>query len=164
MRLVPIARGAAAHPLGVESAMARGLGRPRRDPALGALGGLAEQRRQALQRVLPVELLGAEAPGVEHQHTLLGHPAAGQTNQPALNGSCRFDGTYPQCMGGEIVFSGPNFNAQVHVKVTNSGGDQVDDGDYTTNGGVLTFVENLSFADTYTIKVDGQTLLVVTTS
>jgi len=86
-----------------------------------------------------------------------------QTNQPSLSGSCRFDGDYPQCMGGEIVFTGANFNAQVHVKVTNSSGDKVDDGDYTTNGGVLTFVENLSFADTYTIKIDGQTFLTVTT-
>jgi hypothetical protein len=82
----------------------------------------------------------------------------------SLTGKCPSDGTYPNCVGGEIIFTGSAFNAQVHVTVTNSAGKVIDDGDYTTNAGVLTFTENLSFADTYTIAVDSKAILTVTTS
>ena len=84
--------------------------------------------------------------------------------QLSLTGSCPNDGTYPNCIGGEVRFTGSNFPAQVHVKVTNSSGEVIDNADYTTDGGVLTFTENLSFADTYTISVDGKVVLTVTTS
>ena len=86
-----------------------------------------------------------------------------ESQQPSISGGCKSTGSYPQCDGGEVVFTGSNFPAQVHVKVTNSAGDVIDYGDYSTNNGVLRFVENLSFADTYTIAVNGQTLLTVTT-
>jgi hypothetical protein len=86
-----------------------------------------------------------------------------QEPQPTLAGACKSGGAYPQCDGGEIVFTGTNFSGQVHVKVTNSNGDKIDDGDYNTTDGILRFVENLSFADTYTIAVNGKSMLTVCT-
>jgi hypothetical protein len=62
-----------------------------------------------------------------------------------------------------VVFTGSGYAGQVHVTVTNSSGRVIDDGDYTTNAGILSFTENLSFADTYTISVDSHTVLTVTT-
>jgi len=94
---------------------------------------------------------------------LLSLALPGQTGQPSLTGSCRNGGTYPSCDGGEIVFSGSPYAGQVHVQVTNSSGAMIDDGYYTTAGGVLKFVENLSFADTYTIAINDQAVLSVTT-
>lgn len=88
----------------------------------------------------------------------------GLSGQSTLTGSCKNGGTYPSCVGGEVVFTGSNAHGQVHVTVTNSAGKVIDDGDYKTNAGVLTFTENLSFADTYTISVDDVTLLTVTTN
>jgi len=87
----------------------------------------------------------------------------GLFGQSGVTGSCRNGGTYPSCVGGEVVFRGSGYPAQVHVTVTNSSGMVIDDGDYTTNGGVLSFTENLSFADTYTISVNHQIVLTVTT-
>ena len=87
----------------------------------------------------------------------------GLFGQSGLTGSCRNGGTYPSCVGGEVVFRGSGYPAQVHVTVTNSAGMAIDDGDYTTNNGALSFTENLSFADTYTISVNRQILLAVTT-
>jgi hypothetical protein len=87
----------------------------------------------------------------------------GLFGQSGITGSCRLGGTYPSCDGGEVVFTGSGYAAQVHVSVTNSSGKVIDDGDYTTSGGVLSFTENLSFADTYTIAVNSQTVLTVTT-
>jgi hypothetical protein len=84
----------------------------------------------------------------------------GQAN---LAGSCQAGGEYPNCLGGEIVFTGVNYPATVHVTVTNSSGEVIDDGTYTTDGGVLRFVENLSFSDTYRISLNGQIVLTVTT-
>jgi hypothetical protein len=89
--------------------------------------------------------------------------AAAVYADPVLTGSCQNGGTYPSCVGGEILFTGSSFPAQVHVKVINSSGDVIDDADYTTAGGVLKFVENLSFADTYTVLVNNQTVLTVST-
>jgi hypothetical protein len=83
--------------------------------------------------------------------------------QSTLTGSCPHDGVYPNCIGGEVRFIGENYPAQVHVTVTNSAGNTIDDGDYTTNGGTLSFTENLSFADTYTISVNGKVVLTITT-
>jgi hypothetical protein len=83
--------------------------------------------------------------------------------QSGLTGSCRSSGAYPSCEGGEIVFSGSNYTAQVHITVKNSSGQVIDDGDYTTYGGILSFTENLSFADTYTISVNRSVVLTVTT-
>ena len=87
----------------------------------------------------------------------------GLFGQSGLTGSCRNGGTYPSCVGGEVVFRGSGYPAQVHVTVTNSSGMVIDDGDYTTNGGSLSFTENLSFADTYTISLKHQFVLTVTT-
>jgi hypothetical protein len=87
----------------------------------------------------------------------------GLFGQSGLTGSCRNGGTYPSCVGGEVVFRGSGYPAQVHVTVTNSSGMVIDDGDYTTNGGSLSFTENLSFADTYTISLNHQFALTVTT-
>ncbi len=90
----------------------------------------------------------------------LGLPAA-----TSLTGACRNGGAYPNgCVGGEVVFTGPNYPDQVRVKVTNSTGDVIDDGDYTTKSGVLTFTENLSFADTYSVSINGQIVLTVNTA
>jgi hypothetical protein len=88
----------------------------------------------------------------------------GQSGPSGLTGRCKNDGTYPSCVGGEIVFTGSNYPAQVHIKVTNSSSDEIDDGDYTTNNGILSFTENLSFADTYTISLDHVVVLTVTTN
>ncbi len=87
----------------------------------------------------------------------------GLFGQSGLTGSCRNGGTYPSCVGGEVVFRGSGYPAQVHVTVTNGSGMAIDDGDYTTSGGALSFTENLSFADTYTISLNHQFVLTVTT-
>src|SRR5215469_11292020 len=75
--------------------------------------------------------------------------------QSGLTLTCPHGGSVPACVGGEIEFTGSNYGAQVHVTVTNSSGKSIDDGDYMTDNGVLTFTENLSFADTYTITLNG---------
>src|SRR5215467_11900363 len=84
--------------------------------------------------------------------------------QSALTGSCQNGGTYPNCSGGEIVFSASGYSGQPRVLVTNSSGEVIDNGQYTTSNGVLRFVENLSFADTYTISINGVAVLTVTTN
>lgn len=84
--------------------------------------------------------------------------------QSGLTGSCQNGGTYPSCVGGEVAFTGSGYSSQVRVKVVNSLDDIIDDGVYTTNNGILRFVENLSFAETYTITVNGQPVLTVTTN
>ena len=83
--------------------------------------------------------------------------------QSGITGSCRNGGTYPNCVGGEVVFTGSNYGVLVHVLVTNGSGSVIDDGNYTTTGGNLSFTENLSFADTYTISLNDQAVLTVTT-
>ena len=88
----------------------------------------------------------------------------GVFGQSSITGACRNGGTYPNCIGGEIVFTGGSYPEQAHVKVTNSAGQVIDDGDYTTKDGVLTFTENLSFADTYAIAVNDKVVLMVTTT
>jgi len=78
-----------------------------------------------------------------------------------ITGACKNGGDYPHCVGGEIVFSGTGYAAQVHITVTNSSGQAIDDGDYKTKSGSLSFTENLSFADTYTVSLDSKSALVV---
>lgn len=90
--------------------------------------------------------------------------SVGLFGQSGITGSCRNGGTYPACDGGEIIFAGSNYLAQVHITVTNSSGQIIDDGDYVTSGGVLSFTENLSFADTYTIFVDQKAVLTLKTT
>ena len=84
--------------------------------------------------------------------------------QSGLTGSCQNGGTYPNCVGGEVIFTGSGFSGQVHVKVTNAAGEVIDEADYTTSGGVLKVLENLSFADTYTVFLNGQAVLTITTT
>ncbi|PWU11749.1 MAG: hypothetical protein C5B51_02010 [Terriglobia bacterium] len=84
--------------------------------------------------------------------------------QSGIAGACRNGGSYPNCIGGEVVFTGSNYPVIVHITVTNSSGNAIDDGDYRTADGILTFTENLSFADTYTISISGHPVLTVTTS
>jgi len=102
------------------------------------------------------------------RHTKLGVLSAalslGLFGQSRITGSCQNGGSYPACIGGEITFNGTGYPAQVHVTVKNSGGKVIDDGDYATNAGALSFTENLSFADTYTISIDDQVVLTVTTT
>ena len=88
----------------------------------------------------------------------------GLFGQSVVTGNCRNGGEYPRCIGGEVVFTGSNYPAQVHVTVTNSSGKVIDEADYTTTGGSLSFTENLSFADTYTISVNNRVVLTVTTT
>jgi hypothetical protein len=83
--------------------------------------------------------------------------------QTPIAGSCAHGGSYPSCVGGEIVFTSSGYPGQVHVKVTRSSGDAIDDADYTTYLGTLTFTENLSFPDTYSIAVNGTVLLTIVT-
>ena len=83
--------------------------------------------------------------------------------QTPISGSCAHGGAYPSCTGGEIVFTSAGYPAQVHVTVTKSSGDAIDDADYTTYLGTLTFTENLSFPDTYSIAVNGKVLLTIAT-
>jgi hypothetical protein len=88
----------------------------------------------------------------------------GQTSPSPVTGSCQNGGTFPDCVGGDIVFTSTKYSGQVHVKVTNSTGEVIDDGYYTTTGeGLLSFFENLSVADTYTIAINDQVVLTVTT-
>lgn len=82
---------------------------------------------------------------------------------PALSGSCQTTGTYPSCQGGEVSFSGSGYSGQASVRVINGDGKVIDSGTYQTNGGILTFVENLSVADTYTVSVNGVVMLTVST-
>ena len=84
--------------------------------------------------------------------------------QSGITGTCRNGGAYPACVGGEVVFTGTGYPAQVHVTVTNSANTKIDDGDYTTTDGILSFAENLSFADTYTISVNNHVVLTITTT
>ena len=72
-----------------------------------------------------------------------------------LTGTCQHGGNpyYPQCISGEVSFTGTNFPGDVRVRVTNSSGTSIDDGMYTVTAGKLTFIENLSFPDTYTVQV-----------
>lgn len=91
----------------------------------------------------------------------------GQSLQPSpISGTCQSGGNpaYPNCVAGEVTFNGSSLNTSVHVTVTNSAGTVVDDSDYGTTGGNFTFTENFSIADTYSITVDGTTLLSVTTN
>jgi hypothetical protein len=80
-----------------------------------------------------------------------------QSGSMVLTGSCLHGGNpyYPQCISGEITFSVTNVAAQTHVKINNTNGDSIDDGLYTPDAATqtLTFIENFSFGDTYTIKV-----------
>ena len=85
------------------------------------------------------------------------------SGQSGLTGSCPYGGSYPYCVGGEIRFTGTGYGATVRVTVKKSSGQVIDDGEYTTNSGVLSFVENLSFADTYEISINGHVVLTVTT-
>lgn len=94
---------------------------------------------------------------------LLAAAGFGQTPPPVLAGSCQHGGDYPNCVGGEVVFTSSSYAGQVHVKVVNSAGEVIDNGDYSTTNGTLRFVENLSFAGTYTISINGQAVLTVTT-
>lgn len=84
--------------------------------------------------------------------------------QTPIVGSCAHGGTYPSCVGGEIVFTSSGYPPQVHITVTKSSGDAIDDADYTTSLGVLTFTENLSFPDTYSIAVNGLVVLTIITN
>src|SRR5262249_16201253 len=92
----------------------------------------------------------------------------GQTSlQPSpIVGTCQSGGNpaYPNCIAGEVTFNGSSVNQSVHVTVTNSQGTVVDNSDYGTTGGNFSFTENFSIADTYSIAVDGTTLLSVTTN
>jgi hypothetical protein len=90
--------------------------------------------------------------------------SAGLFGQSGLTGRCKNGGTYPNCVGGEIIFSGTGYAASVHVTVNNSAGDEIDDADYTTTAGALSFTENLSFADTYSIYLDQKLTLTVNTN
>ena len=80
-----------------------------------------------------------------------------QSGSMILTGSCLHGGNpyYPQCVSGEITFNVSNVAGQTHVRINNTNGDSIDDGLYTPDPGTqtLTFIENFSFADTYTIKV-----------
>jgi hypothetical protein len=88
----------------------------------------------------------------------------GQSGPSGLTGRCKNDGTYPSCVGGEIIFTGSSYPAQDHITVKNGSAEEIDDGDYTTNSGILSFTENLSFADTYTIFVSHVAVLTVATN
>jgi len=52
----------------------------------------------------------------------------------------------------------------VTVYVTNSSNKVLDNSSYSLNGNTLTFTENLSIADTYSISVNGTVMMTVTTS
>jgi hypothetical protein len=86
--------------------------------------------------------------------------------QATLTGTCQSGGnpSYPQCVSGEVTFTGTNYNPEVHVKVTNSNGDVIDNSTYSaTVTGNLTFTENFSFADTYTVQIDDNSSTVTVT-
>jgi len=80
-----------------------------------------------------------------------------------LSGSCPNGGSYPNCVGGEITFTGSGYASQVRVTVTNGSSQVIDDADYTTKDGILSFTENLSFADRYVIELNHRQVLTVTT-
>ena len=83
-----------------------------------------------------------------------------------ITGTCQSGGDpyYPQCVSGEVTFVGTNYSDQVKVRVTNSAGSVLDSGSYSTAAdGTVTFTENLSFPDTYSVKIgDDDSAIVVT--
>jgi len=83
--------------------------------------------------------------------------------QSGITGGCQSGGTFPSCNGGETTFTGSFTGPTVHITVTTSAGTVLDDGDYSPNSGILTFTENMSVADTYTIAVNYQAVMTVTT-
>ncbi len=92
----------------------------------------------------------------------------GQSSSPTLSAACQLGGnpSYPDCVDGEVTFTGSGFSSianAVTVYVTNSANKVLDNASYLLNGGVLTFTENLSAPDTYTISVNGTVMLTVTT-
>ena len=99
--------------------------------------------------------------------TLISLTAGGQSLQPSgILGTCQSGGnpSYPNCNSGEVTFAGSTTNTTIHVLVTNSSGAILDDADYDTTGGNFNFTENLSVPDTYSVTVDQQQPLFVTTS
>jgi len=79
-------------------------------------------------------------------------------SSPTLSGTCQSGGSpsYPQCVSGEVTFVGANYSGTtVHVRVKNSSGLTIDSSYYQVTGGNVAFTENLSFADTYTVRVGG---------
>ena len=84
--------------------------------------------------------------------------------QSPITGTCVNGGAYPVCLGGEVRFIGTGYPEQVHITIKNSSGKVIDDADYRSKAGVLSFMENLSFSDTYTIWIDDQIVLKVSTS
>ena len=52
--------------------------RPGWAAGFGRLGCPAKQSNQPVKRILPILLLGTEAPGLDHQHPASGQPLAGQ--------------------------------------------------------------------------------------
>ena len=76
---------------------------------------------------------------------------AGNTPPSGLRVHCDDGTSGTGCNAGRVTFSGTNYQNHVHVIVTMSNGTVIDDGFYQAPGGVLSFTEVLSPADTYTV-------------
>lgn len=79
--------------------------------------------------------------------------AADKTSPSGLHFTC---GSGPaasggDCLPGPVTFTGTNYPNHVHVVVTMSNGRVIDDAFYKAPGGVLSFLEVLDPADTYTV-------------
>lgn len=66
--------------------------------------------------------------------------------------SCPAMGIAPYCSDGEVNFSGTGYPNKVRVVVTDGLG-TLDDSQYDTTSGFLSFTENLSYAGTYTVDI-----------
>ena len=86
---------------------------------------------------------------------LLGGSASpsGITVNCLSGGSSSTGGTSTNCNSGQVTFTGTGYPNKVRVVVTNSEGELIDNGLYDTTGGVLSFTEDFSFPDTYTVDI-----------
>jgi hypothetical protein len=92
---------------------------------------------------------------------------AGQSST-SLTAACQIAGNpaYPDCVDGEVTFTGTGFTGGangIDVRITNSSGKVLDAGQYQVNNGVLSFTENMSIGDTYSVYVAGTLMLTVAT-
>ncbi len=76
---------------------------------------------------------------------------AGPSAPSGLSVNCGNGSGGSGCYEGHVTFTGTNYKNHTHVLVTRSDGSVYDDGFYQAPGGVLSFEENLTPPDTYTI-------------
>lgn len=86
----------------------------------------------------------------------------------SLTAGCQIAGnpSYPDCVDGEVTFTGTGFSGGangIDVRITTSSGKVLDAGQYQVTNGALSFTENMSSPDTYSVYVGGTLMLTVIT-